>query len=171
MTYSSKEIANLTNKLHKNVLRDIRQVYGKIGQDCVQITNGVYLIPYDVLVVLFYKYSLNIGYKLMMGTLEFKDISIEGVSRITSDYLYVIREGFHYKIGVTGDVEKRIKTLQTANASELHLHKVVKFEKGRAFKVERFLHVLLKDYRVRGEWFNPPHGKMDYILDLIKYLK
>jgi len=57
------------------------------------------------------------------------------------------------KIGVTtGSIEKRIKKLQTGNASNLHL--VAYHKTDTPFKIERMLHSHYSQKRACGEWFN-----------------
>lgn len=56
------------------------------------------------------------------------------------------------KIGVTtGDIEKRLKKLQTGNASELII--VGKFRSEMPFRLEKMLHVIYINKRRIGEWF------------------
>lgn len=58
----------------------------------------------------------------------------------------------YYKIGVTrGDVEKRIKKLQTGNGGEIYL--VAKYETEHPFMMEKMLHIRFKGENVLNEWF------------------
>ena len=65
--------------------------------------------------------------------------------------IYIIRSGEYYKVGITNNVKKRLGDLQVGNP--------VKLEVIRAFTVhnpylrEDMVHQALKDYHVRGEWF------------------
>lgn len=62
------------------------------------------------------------------------------------------KEGF-FKIGVTrGDVEKRIKKLQTGNGGEIYL--VNKFEYEHPFLLEKMLHNKYSSKNVLNEWFS-----------------
>lgn len=57
-----------------------------------------------------------------------------------------------YKIGVTrGDINKRIKKLQTGNAGEIHLVNYHKSEKP--FFIEKKLHLFYNTSNIRNEWF------------------
>ena len=57
-----------------------------------------------------------------------------------------------YKIGVTrGDINKRIKALQTGNSGELFLEKV--HETEHPFIVENILHNHLMHKKTMNEWF------------------
>ena len=63
-----------------------------------------------------------------------------------------IKDDVIVKIGISNDVEGRLKTLQTGSAYKLHL--VDTFEAGvEALKHESFIHDLYNDYRKMGEWF------------------
>lgn len=64
------------------------------------------------------------------------------------------------KIGVSGDVEKRMVELCVASPSELRLLAVID---GATDKDERALHVAFSDERLRGEWFEPSERVMDLI--------
>ena len=58
-----------------------------------------------------------------------------------------------YKIGVTrGDIEKRIKKLQTGNSGEIFL---VNYHKTKIpFFVESKLHLFYNKTKIRNEWFS-----------------
>ena len=72
-------------------------------------------------------------------------------------YLYALSDGEYIKIGMSCDIDKRIKTLQTGSPRDLK--KVWASYAGEDNKVarkqERKLHRALKPYHVTGEWFNP----------------
>ena len=56
------------------------------------------------------------------------------------------------KIGVSNDVEGRLRSLQTGSAYKLHL--IESFDAGvEALKHESFIHELYDEYRKMGEWF------------------
>lgn len=58
-----------------------------------------------------------------------------------------------YKIGVTrGDINKRIKKLQTGNSGEIYL--VHSFETDHPFLMEKMLHNRFMSVNVMNEWFN-----------------
>lgn len=58
-----------------------------------------------------------------------------------------------FKIGVTrGEVNKRIKELQTGNGEEIYL--VNYYETQYPFFIERLLHTKLYPKQKRNEWFN-----------------
>ena len=62
------------------------------------------------------------------------------------------KEGI-FKIGVTrGDIQKRIKKLQTGNAGEIYL--VSYYETEYPFLMEKMLHTKFFDGKVLNEWFS-----------------
>lgn len=73
-----------------------------------------------------------------------------------SQYVYVVatpsqmKKGV-YKIGVSQDVESRIKQLNTSTPE--HFEKVVVFKCDDAFGVESELHEILEENRLEGEFF------------------
>lgn len=76
------------------------------------------------------------------------------------------KEG-RYKIGVTrGDVEKRIKKLQTGNSGEIYL--VSKYETEHPFLMEKMLHTRFGIDRVLNEWFEL---KNEDVLNFINHCK
>lgn len=71
-------------------------------------------------------------------------------------YVYLIGEtnnNGRYKIGSTRakDVNRRLKQLQTGNASELYIKET--FETEQPFKLEKMLHNHFKYKNLSGEWF------------------
>jgi len=68
--------------------------------------------------------------------------------------VYFVRAGEDgpIKIGVSSDVDGRIKSLQTDAPAELHLLAVLD---GAGRDVEQSLHVRFADGRLTGEWFQP----------------
>ena len=70
-------------------------------------------------------------------------------------YVYIIGDSGQdgvFKIGVTrGNVEKRIKQLQTGNGEEIYL--VNYYETDYPFFVERLLHQKLSVKQKKNEWF------------------
>lgn len=62
------------------------------------------------------------------------------------------------KIGMTtGDVDERVRALQTGNPDEIYAHTVFTLHDTKLADVkdiERFCHELLDSHRMKGEWFN-----------------
>jgi predicted GIY-YIG superfamily endonuclease len=69
-------------------------------------------------------------------------------------FVYLIRlsDNSTYKIGVTKNINKRIKELQTGNAEEIFL--VDKYESDNAFKIEKALHNFFQHKKKLNEWFD-----------------
>lgn len=69
--------------------------------------------------------------------------------------LYAISNGESVKLGISTDIHKRLKELQTANSASLEViwkHYIGR-EKKAAYDAERKLHRLCRKYKLRGEWF------------------
>jgi len=69
--------------------------------------------------------------------------------------LYAVSNGEHVKLGISTNIGKRIKSMQTSSAKELNL--VWRFYVGKnkkiAYQYEKKLHKLCKKHKVKGEWF------------------
>ncbi len=85
-------------------------------------------------------------------------------------YLLVIRDINVYKIGISVDVAKRIKTLQTGCPYKIEVLKVYNSE--IASKIEKILHrqysakkIDYNEYNLKGEWFNLD---INLVVDFIK---
>lgn len=68
-----------------------------------------------------------------------------------STHLYVLSCGARLKIGVTNDIDKRIKTLSTGNPEPIKLEYIE--ERYLPHKAEKYLHRRFHKQRVSGEWF------------------
>ena len=69
------------------------------------------------------------------------------------------KEGI-FKIGVTrGDIQKRIKKLQTGNAGEIYL--ISHYETEYPFLMEKMLHTKFFDGKVLNEWFSLTTEEID----------
>lgn len=71
-------------------------------------------------------------------------------------YIYLLSAEFDdktlYKIGISHNVERRIKELQTGNPYKIVLKE--KFKTPYAFKIEAALHRRYKIDNIKGEWFD-----------------
>ena len=67
--------------------------------------------------------------------------------------IYFIQAGDNgaVKIGFAKDVKKRFAALQTGNHETLKLLKEIAGEE----ELEQEIHLLVKNYHVRGEWYAP----------------
>lgn len=75
--------------------------------------------------------------------------------RLGWEQLYVIEHphGF-YKVGISNDPERRLKSLQTASPYELELVATVDTENSNG--LESLLHDRFAKYHYRDEWFELP---------------
>ncbi len=75
--------------------------------------------------------------------------------RKKADHLYIISCGNDdnkiYKIGVTSNIENRIKSLQTGNPQLITLEWID--ERLKPTLAEKYLHRVFQKYRQEGEWF------------------
>ena len=96
----------------------------------------------------------------------------------TSFYVYIIRQPLQnrkltFKVGLSKNVNQRLKTLQGANSSPLSIIDTFLVADNRkdALKVERKILKMLGDYNRKGEWFvSNPHDFKMYILPEIELL-
>lgn len=72
-------------------------------------------------------------------------------SNMDRRYVYLLKALDTYKIGVTKNVEQRIKQLQTGNDTQIIL--VDKFLSEFPFKLESVLHRKYDINNVNGEWY------------------
>jgi len=71
-----------------------------------------------------------------------------------SKHLYLITNGHHYKLGITKNIETRVKDIQTANATKVKLIKTWSFKSGReAYEVEGYLLENTSASPAENEWF------------------
>ena len=94
-----------------------------------------------------------------------KTISLDGNNLATAEYVYFIHseESNAVKIGRAKDVEKRLKSLQTAHPHELKIIKIFKLKGGKAAQeLESSLHQKFDHLRLSGEWFKAEPELLDY---------
>ena len=77
--------------------------------------------------------------------------------------------GGDVKIGVTSSFEKRLSAIQTGNPNKLCMESICFFETAeKAYKAEKTIHKLLKDFRKEGEWFS--NSCLDMLQECLKTL-
>ena len=81
-------------------------------------------------------------------------------------HIYFIKCGEYYKIGISKDVQRRMKELdkrpykiETIYVSDLT---------PNAYKVEQQIHSALERYRINGEWYDLPDGIIELVCKTIK---
>lgn len=67
--------------------------------------------------------------------------------------LYLVDAGGLYKIGISQDINKRLKSLQTGSPHTVRCVAYYHTDES-AMTIERKLHKLFDKYRLSGEWFN-----------------
>jgi len=86
-------------------------------------------------------------------------------------YIYVIKnpENDRVKIGVSNNVEKRLKTLETGAGTKLDLvyQSIIC---SNAFDIENTVHKHFQEYRVFGEWFEIDVNKVINYLEKQEYI-
>lgn len=80
-------------------------------------------------------------------------------------YVYLIKMGEDYKIGISKDPERRLGefTLLPKELEKVFIHKV-----SNAKLIESELHEIFDEKRVRGEWFNLNEEDIEFIKNYIK---
>lgn len=92
------------------------------------------------------------------------------MSEKNKSFVYLIKAGRDskapIKIGVAGDVHKRLKQLQTGNPKELIL--VMHFQcndRSHAFRLEKSMHEILDGQRLCGEWFKVTRSRLMKVIN------
>lgn len=76
----------------------------------------------------------------------------------------------HIKIGYTFRLQQRILTLQSANSDKLFTWGLLYVDHDRAKFWEHAIHDALKEYNIRGEWFNVPEDTLKHVYSVYKGL-
>lgn len=80
-------------------------------------------------------------------------------------YIYVIGTKEKQKIGYSGDVDQRLRSLQTGNPDTLQIHHSIEIPEDRARLVESKIHQEYGHLRLKGEWFSMKPETAKGILD------
>ena len=106
------------------------------------------------------------GEKAKIITPGGRTLSIDGeVESFKTEFIYFIlnKESNAVKIGRAKDVEKRLKSLQTANCNELKLIKTIRVNGSlEAKELENSLHQRFSHLRLLGEWFKAEQELFDF---------
>lgn len=91
---------------------------------------------------------------------DIANVSETFVKRVQSDQcdavVYVVKCAGFLKVGSTGFIKNRVRSLQTANPLPIELVKYMTFGESRveyARWVEKNVHRMLRGFRVRNEWY------------------
>lgn len=171
-TMSSREIADLTGKEHRNVMRDIRvmlvELHGEGGLQKFQQTqinpqNGqrypIFNLPKLEALTLLAKYKPEIV-SVVAEKLDALDQILNAIRNFevpeecADMYVYAIRNTTtgNIKLGISRNPEQRLKQLQTGNDCTLELVAYSKAE--NRFQDEAALHHAHAAAHIRGEWFD-----------------
>jgi len=80
-------------------------------------------------------------------------------------FIYVIGTDDKQKIGISGDVHQRLRTLQTGNPEKLVIHHTIEVPSSRSRLIERMIHKEFSYLRLKGEWFSMTPEKAKLLLD------
>lgn len=84
-------------------------------------------------------------------------------------FVYILKQdlksGEYYKIGITKNVDQRMKQHQTSYAEKLLF--VCSYFCQDAPRFEKLLHTTFAEYRAEGEWFKLPSEKLEYLIEIL----
>lgn len=87
-------------------------------------------------------------------------------------YIYIIGgDSPPYKVGISKNPKKRLKSLQTGSPYPLTIHSLTETCITKTKLLETVIHRHLKHYRTNGEWFNVPLEDLKLEIDfaIIRY--
>lgn len=82
-------------------------------------------------------------------------------------FIYLIKAGDYYKIGMSSNVEKRVYSIQTEIPYEIT--QIHTFEADNPREAERFLHRIFRHKRINGEWFNLSTYDLSFLSTIAGY--
>ena len=187
-TMSSRDIAELTGKLHKNVLRDIDEILKSLSselrlgfksstyKDSTGKANRCYNLDKDSTLCLITGYDVNARMKIIKRWHELETESLmEMIDRLAitqcsfkreqPHFVYLISDGDYIKIGVTNDIDQRVQSLQTGNPNQLTILTCIPCENARY--IEGMLHGVFDDFKMQGEWFNLSESQIKIAVEKI----
>ena len=83
-----------------------------------------------------------------------------------SIYIIQCRDSDYYKIGMTGDVYKRLHSLQDGCPYELRL--IGDWCVADACSLEVYIHDIFHNYRIRGEWYELSNYHLERLVNSLK---
>lgn len=113
---------------------------------------------------------LDADFQIEDEQIEFSEFSEKTLSKEKIDgVVYLLKSGELYKIGRTIDFESRFKNYITESPYKVDLiHKV---EVPDCVGVEQYLHELMADSRVKGEWFNLDNQKVFTVIEEMNFIR
>ena len=187
-TMSSLEVAELTGKQHKHVLRDIDNIVKSLSpelrlgfksstyKDSTGKANRCYNLDKDSTLCLITGYDVNARMKIIKRWQELETESLmEMIDRLAitqcsfkreqPHFVYLISDGDYIKIGVTNDIDQRVQSLQTGNPNQLTILTCIPCENARY--IEGMLHGVFDDFKMQGEWFNLSESQIKIAVEKI----
>ena len=82
--------------------------------------------------------------------------------------VYFLQDLNAYKIGITNNLEKRLKTLETGNPYVRLITQSKWMSRDDALWLENALHVKYAHSRVRGEWFDLNPQEVNKVMETLK---
>lgn len=184
---TSRIVAEVFEKAHKNVLRDIENLDCSENfrvnnfsissyKDSSGKANKIYLITKNGFIFLVMGYTGKEASEIKEALIKEFDkleddnfiINIPNLvsSKAYDGFIYVIKaKGTDlYKIGCSNDINKRIATLETIIPFDLELIYSYRLDSKLKFKLESELHTLLQDKRHKGEWFKLNDNDIEKII-------
>ena len=177
---SSKEIAELTDKRHDHVLRDIRVMLEQLHDDENKSImaekdwrgyTACYHIPFAYALTLISGYDaksrLAIFQRFSELTLKaaLSDFDFDDVQHDRFVYVAVENKSGRYKIGISKRPTERVKDLSRMHPEGLTL--IALYDaKGVGYQSEKEAHKALQDNRIKGEWFDssaPVHQLNEFL--------
>ena len=81
-------------------------------------------------------------------------------------FIYVIGPKIgHQKIGISNNVERRLKAIQTGNPEKLYIHHTEPVNPKIVMIMERAIHRELNHKKQKGEWFSlTPEEARDFVI-------
>ena len=148
-------------------------------KDSMGRTKVCYQLSEEAFLQMSLKYSAEVRARFVTAFVDYRDTLInlykariieKVLPQVSSSrsFVYIIREegNKRFKIGVSNNPDKRLKTLQTGNPEDLTLL-YTSLVCSNSFEIETYVHEHFKDYLLRGEWFDP---SLD-IKEVIVYLE
>lgn len=83
-------------------------------------------------------------------------------------FVYLVRAGKYYKIGVARKLKDRVKTLQTSNPEKVSVIIAALFKDYG--KIEKDLHTCFFGKNMIGEWFELTGEDLRFIVNVISFL-
>jgi hypothetical protein len=97
----------------------------------------------------YYRELINAG--LISYSNDNEDITSVRVTRDNKGFIYIMTDGEYFKIGISSDVAKRLRGIQTNHPQKISVI-LSQFVKNN-LELESFFHEKYKSKRVSGEWF------------------